>query len=193
MNTDLILRNVAKHISLDEEEKDFFLSILQERKFKKKELLLKPGEVCRVENFVTQGCLRIYSIDDNGAEHIGMFAIEDWWVSDMYSFLTQTPATYFIDALEDTTVLQISKEDHDRLYERVPKFERFFRILLQNAFIAQQRRINQNLSFTAEERYLHFIKTYPLIEKRIPLKQISAYLGITPEFLSMLRRKLAGR
>lgn len=193
MNTDLILRNVSKHITLNEDEKDFFQSILQERKLKKKEFILKPGEVCRAENFVTGGCLRIYSIDDSGAEHVGMFAMEDWWVSDMYSFLTQTPATYFIDALEATTVLQISRENLDILYERVPKFERFFRILLQNAFIAQQRRINQNLSFTAEERYLNFIKTYPLLEKRLPLKQISAYLGITPEFLSMLRRKLAGR
>jgi CRP-like cAMP-binding protein len=193
MNTDLILPNVSKHITLDEEEKEFFISLLQERKIKRKEYLLKPGEICRLENFVTQGCLRIYTIDDKGVEHIGMFAIEDWWVSDMYSFLTQTPATYFIDAIEDTTVLQISKENLDKLYERVPKFDRFFRILLQNAFIASQRRINQNLSFTAEERYLNFIKTYPQLEKRLSLKQISAFLGITPEFLSMLRRKLATR
>jgi CRP-like cAMP-binding protein len=193
MNTDLILQNVSKHITLDEAEKEFFLSILLEKKIKRKEFVLKPGEICRMENFVTSGCLRIYSVDDNGAEHIGMFAIEDWWVSDMYSFLTQTPATYFIDAVEDSTVLQISKENLDRLFDRVPKFDRFFRILLQNAFIAQQRRINQNLSFTAEDRYLNFIKAYPQLEKRIPQKQISAYLGITPEFLSMLRRKLAGR
>ena len=119
-----------------------------------------------------------------------MFGVEDWWVGDLYSFLTQTPSAYFIDALEDAEVLQISKANLDRLYEQVPKFERFFRLIIQNAFIAQQKRINQNLSFSAEQRYLDFIKTYPSLEQRIPQKQIAAYLGITPVFLSMLRRKL---
>jgi len=117
--------------------------------------------------------------------------MEDWWVGDLYSFLTQTPATYFIDALEDTEILQISKANLDKLYVRVPKFERFFRLILQNAFIAQQQRINQNLSFTAEQRYLEFIKKYPQLEQRLSQKHVSAYLGITPVFLSMLRRKLS--
>jgi len=120
-----------------------------------------------------------------------MFAVEDWWTGDLYSFLTQTPATFNIDALEDTEVLQISKPNLEKLYESVPKFERFFRFQFQNAFVAQQQRIMQSLSFTAEERYLHFINKYPQLEQRIPQKQVAAYLGITPEFLSMLRRKLA--
>lgn len=98
---------------------------------------------------------------------------------------------FVIDALEDTDLLQISKCDLETLYETIPKFERFFRILLQNAFVAQQQRINQNLSFTAEERYLHFIKKYPQLEQRLPQKQVALYLGITPEFLSMIRRKIA--
>jgi CRP-like cAMP-binding protein len=122
-----------------------------------------------------------------------MFGVEDWWVGDLYSFLTQTPSTYFIQALETTEVLQINKAQLDELYERVPKFERFFRILLQNAFIAQQNRINQNLSFTAEQRYLDFITKYPHLEQRIPQKHVAAYLGMTPVFLSMLRKKIASR
>jgi len=120
-----------------------------------------------------------------------MFAVEEWWTGDLYSFLTQTPGNFIIDALEDTELLQISKDDLEKLYECVPKFECFFRLILQNAFVAQQQRINQNLSFTAEERYLHFIKKYPQLEQRLSQKQVAAYLGITPEFLSMIRRKLA--
>jgi CRP-like cAMP-binding protein len=191
MDTDLILKNIARHIQLDADETHFFLSMFQVKHLKKKEFLLRQGEICKNENFIIKGCLRTYTIDDNGFEHVLMFGIEDWWVGDLLSFLTQTPATFFIDALEDTEILQISKHNLDVLYEKVPKFERFFRIMLQNAFIAQQQRINLSLSFTAEQRYLDFILKHPNLEQRLSQKQISAYLGITPVFLSMLRRKLA--
>ena len=191
METDLILQNISRHIQLDKTEEDFFVSLLQSKKLKRKAFLLKHGDICRTENFIIKGCLRTYTIDENGFEHIVMFGIEDWWVGDLFSFITQNPTTYFIDALEDTEILQISKANLDRLFERVPKFERFFRLILQNAFIAQQNRINQNLSYTAEQRYLDFIKKYPQMEQRLSQKQVSAYLGITPVFLSMLRRKLS--
>ena len=191
MNTDLILQNIGRHIHLDKTESEFFISLLETKKLKRKEFLLKQGNICKTENFIVKGCLRTYTIDDNGLEHIVMFGIEDWWVGDLYSFLTQNPATYFIDALEDSEILQISKVNLDKLYARVPKFERFFRLILQNAFIAQQQRINQNLSYTAEQRYLDFIKKYPQLEQRLSQIQVSAYLGITPVFLSMLRRKLS--
>lgn len=190
MNVDLILQNVAKHIRLDKAETDLFISLLEYRSIKKKSYLLRQGEICRTENFIVKGCLRMYTVDENGFEHIVQFGIEDWWVGDLYSFLTKIPAHYFIDALEDTEVLQITKSNLDLLYERVPKFERFFRIIIQNAFISQQTRINQNLSYTAEQRYNDFIKRYPTFEQRIPQKQIASYLGITPVFLSMLRRKI---
>src|SRR6478735_224937 len=193
MNTDLIIQNISRHIQIDKAESDFFISLLETKKLKIKEFLLKQGDICRTENFIVKGCLRTYTIDDNGFEHIVMFGIEDWWVGDLYSFLTQNPTTYFIDALEDSEILQISKVNLDKLYERVPKFERFFRLILQNAFIAQQQRINQNLSYTAEQRYLDFIKKYPQLEQRLSQIQVSAYLGITPVFLSMLRRKLSGK
>lgn len=191
METDLILQNISRHIQLDKSEIDFFLSILRFKKLKKKEFLLKQGNICKTENFIIKGCLRTYTLDDNGFEHIVMFGIEDWWVGDLYSFLTQSPATYFIDALEDTDLFQITKPNLDELYYRVPKFERFFRLLLQNAFIAQQQRIYQNLSYTAEQRYLEFITKHPHLEQRLSQKQISAYLGITPVFLSMLRKKIS--
>ena len=193
VNFDLILENVGRHIRLEKAEADFFISLLQRRSFLRKEYLLRQGEICRFETFIVKGCLRTYTIDENGLEHIVMFGVENWWVSDLSSFLTQTPATYYIDALEATEVLQITKENLEKLYVKVNKFERFFRLILQNAYVAQQNRINQNLSFTAEQRYLDFMKKYPELEQRISQKQLSAYLGITPVFLSMIRRKLIGK
>ena len=191
MNEELLLENIARHIHLTQEELDFFCPLLTFRTLKKKEFLLRQGDICKTENFITKGCLRMYTIDESGLEHIVMFGVEDWWVSDLFSFFTHTASDYYIDALEDAALWQISKEHLDELYERVPKFERFFRILLQNAFIAQQKRINQNLSFTAEQRYVDFVKKYPQLEQRIPQKQVAAYLGMTPVFLSMLRKKLS--
>jgi CRP-like cAMP-binding protein len=189
MSEDVILRNIARFVDLDRRETDYFLSLLQERTLARKEFLLRAGEVCRYETFIGKGCLRTYSIDETGQEHIVGFGIEDWWAGDLFSFLTQSPARYFIDALENSTVLQIDKQNLDKLYVEVPKFERFFRILFQNAFISWQDRTNQNLAESAEQRYLHFTDKYPDLEARIPQKHIAAYLGITPVFLSMLRRR----
>lgn len=191
MNTDLILENIARHIQLNNTETDFFISLLQHKTIKRKQFILKQGEINRTRNFIVKGCLRMYTIDDIGVDHVIMIGVEDWWIEDIYSFLTKSPATYFIDALEDTEVLQITKDNLDKLFERVPKFERFFRIIFQNFIISQAKRIDQSLSYTAEQRYRHFIRKYPDIHQRVSQKQISSYLGITPVFLSMLRSKFA--
>jgi len=193
MNPDLILKNISRHIQLDKAEANLFISLLEHKTIKKKECLLRQGEVCRTENFINKGCLRMYSVDENGFEHIVQFGIEDWWISDLYSFLTKTQTSYAIQALEDTDVMQLSKPNFDLLFERIPKFERFYRIIFQNAFIAHQNRINQNLSFTAEQRYTDFIKQYPQLEQRIPQKYVASYLGMTPVFLSVLRKRMALR
>ena len=193
MNNSLILKNISKHIHLNEEETEYFKSILQVKKLKKKELLIQPGMVSTCENFINLGCMRVYTVDEKGFEHNIYFAVEDWWIGDFYSFITGLPANCYIEALEDTELIQIYKPDLEALYQKVPKFERFFRILIQRAFISQQERINQNLSFTAEQKYLYFINKYPHLEQRLTQKMISSYLGITPEFLRMLRRKLAGK
>jgi len=191
MNIALILQNVGKHIQLSKNEADYFVSLLERKTLKRKEYLLREGDVCKTENFITKGCLRTYTIDENGFEHILMFAIEDWWIGDPLGFWTQTPSAHFIDALENSELLQISKPNLDKLLETVPQFERFYRIVFQNALIAERQRINQNLSFTAEQRYLNFIEKYPKLEQRISQKHIATFLGITPEFLSMIRNKIA--
>jgi CRP-like cAMP-binding protein len=109
---------------------------------------LQAGDVCRYESFVTQGCLRAYSVDEKGKEHIVQFAVEEWWIGDLNSFLTQTPAIYNIDALEDSELIQIEKNALEHIYTCLPQFERFFRIKIQKAFTALQNRLNDSLSST---------------------------------------------
>lgn len=184
---ELILKNISRFIELTPEESNYFTSLLKVKKLKKKQYLLQEGDITRYEYFVNKGCLRTYTIDEKGLEHVIQFAIEDWWIGDMYSFLTQTPAKYTIDALEDSELCCLEKNALEELYVKVPKFEKFFRHLLQNAFISLQERIIANLSQQADERYCTFIDKYSSMEKRLPLKQIASYLGITPESLSRIR------
>ncbi|MBN8856047.1 MAG: hypothetical protein BGO55_15045 [Sphingobacteriales bacterium 50-39] len=192
MSFDLLLANIARHISLDAEEAAFFTSLLKARDLKTGEFLLREGSICKYESFVVRGCVKTYYLDENGFEHIIDFSIEEWWADDLYSLLTQTASRSNIKAIEDTAILQISKSDLELLYQRVPKFERFFRILFQNAYIAQREQINQALSATAEERYVLFMKQKPYAERRFSQKDIASYLGVTPQFLSALKKRLAG-
>jgi len=193
MEFDLLLHNIARHIQLDTEEIAYLKSSAQSRKLKRRQYLVQAGDVCKYESFVVQGCLRAYYVDDDGNDHILQFASEDWWISDMHSFLTQTPAWLNVDALEDCELIQFDKESLGKLYQTIPKLERYFRIMLQNAFIAHQQRILQNISQHAEERYLLFRQKFPSLEQRVPQHQIASYLGITPEFLSKIRKKMSER
>lgn len=186
----LLISNISRHISLTAEEIEFFTSILKSKSLANGEFLLHEGDVCRYESFVTRGCLKNYYQDENGFEHIIDFLIEEWWADDLYSLLTQTASKSNIKAMEDTDVLQISKTDLEILYQKIPKFERFFRILFQNAYITQREQINLALSASAKERYLLFLKKKPYAEKRFSQKDIASYLGVTPQFLSTLRKKL---
>ena len=193
MQTALILENIGKLIKITEAEKTFFLSLLRYRKLRKRQFLLQAEDPCKYEYFVLSGCLRSYYIDDKGQDHVVQFAVEDWWIGDMRAFITQTPAWLNIDALEDTEVLMLGYDALEQLYQKVPAFERYFRIRIQNAFVSEQLRLGNSLSKTAEERYLDFIKRYPQFEQRISQVQIASYLGMTPEFLSTLRGKIARR
>lgn len=190
MHFDLLLSNISKHISLTPEEIAFFTPLLKSKTLSNGEFLLREGNICKYESFVTKGCLKTYYLDENGFEHIIDFSIEEWWADDLYSLLTQTPAKSNIKAIEDTDIAQISKPDLELLYQKIPKFERFFRILFQNAYITQRDQINQALSASAEERYVTFIKQKPYAEKRFSQKDIASYLGVTPQFLSALKKRL---
>jgi len=185
----LILKNISRHISLTNQEKSYFLSLLKEKKVAKKELILQQQQACKEINFVQTGILRAFHMDTTGKESTIMFAVSDWWITDMYCFINQKPAMLAIEALEDSSVLQLQKDHLDDLYHKVPKFERFFRIMMQNAYIREQLRTIENLSLPAEERYYNFLQKYPEAVKRIRQKQIASYLGITPEFLSLIKSK----
>lgn len=185
----LILKNIAKHIHLSQEETDHFTNLLKQKDVPKKEFVLKELQQCSYINFVNSGTLRAYYLDKSGKESTIMFAIADWWVTDMYCFINKLPAMLNIVAVEPSSILQLHKDDLEKLYREIPKFERFFRIIMQNAYIREQLRIIENLSLTAEERYNNFLAKYPQIVQQVTQKQIASYLGVTPEFLSMIRSK----
>jgi CRP-like cAMP-binding protein len=186
----LILKNIAKHIQLTAEEQDLFLSFLQTKKLKRKQFLLKEGEICKASAFVTVGCLRAYNTDKNGFEHILQFAPADWWIADMYSLITQKISNLNIDALEDTEVLLLSRAAQEQLFIDIPKFERFFRIITEKSLVASRQRILDSLALTAQQRYDNFCSHYPTLIHTLPQKQIAAYIGVTPEFLSKMRANL---
>jgi len=188
MDHEPILNNIAKHISLDREETDYFLSLINSLELPKKTLLLKEGQLCNRITYVSSGALRAYCVDKSGKESTIMFAVADWWITDMYCYLNNRPAMMYIETIETSRIIQISKTNHDQLYKRVPKFDHFFRILMQNAYTREQLRIIENLSLSAKEKYDSFLKKYPHVANKVTLKQIASYLGITPEFLSTVRK-----
>ena len=176
-----------KHISLSPEELSITQELFRYKKYRKHQFILQEGETCRFETFIIKGCTRIYEIDDKGQEHILQFGLENWWVGDLFSFLSGSVSRLNIDCLDDTEVFNISRNDLEELYQKVPRLERYFRILVQNAYMAAMNRIYSNLSKPALERYREFITRYPDIEQRVPNHQIASFLGITPQSLSRVR------
>jgi len=176
-------------ISLNKDEKELVSKKFRPRLYRKKQYVLQEGDVCMQMNFVVRGCLRMYRIDEKGGTHILQFAAENNWITDLGSFHTEKPSELNIDALEDTMVLHINRNDLISLYMQAPKFDRIFRVLIENSYVSLQRRLLQTISSTAEDRYQYFIVTYPHLVNRLPQTQIASFLGITPEFLSRLRNK----
>jgi CRP-like cAMP-binding protein len=189
MSTELVFNNISRIINLTEEEKAIFARHLHFKSLKRKEFLLRQDEICKYSAFVALGCLRGYTIDKNGIEHVLSFAPPGWWIADLYSLFSEKPGTLNIEALEDTDIILLSKTGQEKLYTEVPKFERFFRVLTENSLVASQQRVVDNLSLTAEERYNLFCKRYPTLIDHLPLKQIASYIGVTPEFFSRMRNK----
>lgn len=184
-----LIQHIKKQVLIPDHDLELILSKFEERTYKKKEYLLRSGNLSNYEFFVTKGCARIYITDYNGVEHNSFFPVENWWVGDLQSFINYSPATFSIQALEETHVLAISSKNWKALIKEVPSFLKYSHTLFLNSVIGQQDRIVQGLSFTAQERYASFIKTYPNLVQRISLKHIASYLGITPEFLSILRSR----
>ena len=191
--TELLKYNISKHIPLSDKEMESFCMLFKPQIIKKKNFLLREGEVCRFEAFVTKGLFRVFHIDTNGFEQILYFAIENWWVTDIDSFTNEKPSQLFIEAIEDSEVLLINKKDKEFAYENLPKVEKLFRVMTQKTHVALQRRMIDNLSKTADQRYIDFIEKYPQLFQRLTNLQIAAYLGISHEFLSKIRKKIASK
>ena len=188
-----ILNNVNKHIKLHQGEINSFTSLLTLKEVPKGKFVLKEGQPCRSISYVHSGILRAYCYDREYHERVVMFAPSDWWVTDIHGFALNKPAQLNIEAIKPSIIFQLHYTDLEKLYLKAPKFERFFRLLMQNSYIREQLRTTQNLTLTAEERYLNFIKKYPIVYQQVPLKQIASYLGITPEFLSLIRKQLKNK
>ena len=186
----LLIDNIVKHVALSTQEQKHFLSKTETHYYKAKTILLNDGEICKHSYFVNSGVLRSFNINDNIVEHVMSFACKGWWISDMYSLISQKPGNLFIEVIEDAEVVLLSKENQEQLYDDIPKLERFFRILTENALVANQERIMDNLSLSAEERFEKFSKKYPSLIQQVPQKQIASYIGVTPEFFSKMKSKM---
>lgn len=191
MQVQPLLDYISKHIELSKEEEAFLVSKVFYRKYLKGQYVVQQGDICKYECFVLAGCTKMFYLDDDGQEHIILFSIEDWWTSDMGSFITQTPADFNIQCLENTELVMFSYDIIEELYAKIPKLERFFRQLIERAFVASQKRIIRNFALTAKDRYLYFRNQYPKIEQRIPQYMVASYLGITKEFLSKIKSQLS--
>ncbi len=186
-----LLQYFDKLIPLSIEEKELVLQKFHPRLFRRRQYALQEGDMATQFYFIIRGCLRMYKIDDQGNTHIIQFAAENGWLMDIGSFHGEKPSQLNIDAIEDTMVLQISHNDLISLYIAAPKFDRIFRVLIENSFVKLQERLLQTISSTAEDRYQSFVNSYPYLINRLPQTQIASFLGITPEFLSRLRNKLS--
>lgn len=189
LELNIAFSNFERIIQLSEKEKNIFSSLVEIIEVPKKEYILKEGQICRYEYFVLKGCLRSFYLDENAIEHTTLFAPESWWTGNLKSFVRNTPSDFYVETLENSNIFRLNKNSLDALYEKIPKFERYFRILLQNRLLATQDRIHYHLSSSATERYEKFLQKYPNLVQRVPLKYIASYLGITPTYLSRLRKK----
>jgi CRP-like cAMP-binding protein len=187
---EIFFQKFNEKVPLTAEEEAFVKQYLTPKKIRKKQYLLQEGDVCKFIAFVEKGALRSYSIDDKGSERIIQFALEEWTISDLYSFLTGELATYNIDALEDSELVLISKTAHEELLKALPKYESWIRIQITGAYIAMQRRLTSIMSLSLEERYTAFTTIYPHIVQRVPQHMIASYMGLTPETLSRVRKKM---
>lgn len=190
MTVQPLLQHLKQYIQLTEAEEQIIIDHLTPRTFKRGEFLTKEGEINRYTNYIVSGATRVYYIDQAGQEHVIQLGMENWWTSDFSSFITQTKGILYTEALEKTEVLSFSYEHLQEVYRQVPAMERFFRLLIQKAYAAFQRRVLESLSMDAEQRYLAFRDMYPDMDQHLSQKHIASYLGMSAEFLSKIKKRI---
>ena len=185
-------KSILEHVTLREDDWEICKSYLRPKQVKKRQYLFREGELCRELIFVERGALYSFSLDDSGNKHVIAFAFEGWWISNLQSFLTGKRSRLFIEVLEDSNILMLNRENHEKLMEMIPTYERYHRIILQNAYVALQRRVENAIGLTAEEKYARLITESPAFLNRVPQHLIASYIGVSPETLSRVRRNYIG-
>jgi len=185
-NYNLLQENIRKRIEVTDDEISYFIFLLQQKKYSRKELILRESEISHNFTFIVSGCVKSYLIDTKGEEHILTIAPSDWWITDINSFVSGTPGNLFLEALEPTTALLLSREKQELLLAKIPKFEKYFRILTEKAFAVSQQRIIDYMSLTALERLEKFVASYPSVISSLTQQQIASYIGVTPSFFSRM-------
>ncbi|MCD0464894.1 Crp/Fnr family transcriptional regulator [Flavobacterium sp. ENC] len=188
-----VIDYISRYVDLTDDEKNHLAGFLKITKVKKRQFIVQPGFVCQHKSYVVKGAFRGYLVDKEGKEHTLSFAIEDWWISDYSSLIYQEPATLFVEALEDSVLIQIAYEDEQRFLAEIPKLEKFERIITQRSLAFQQKRLLSNFTKTAEERYDEFMSKYAAIAKRVPQYALASYLGFSTEYLSKIRNGKASK
>lgn len=184
------LESLRKYIHLSDQEAELLISRAQLRKVRKKQWLITPGHECKVEFFVNAGCLRAYYLHENGNQYTTKFAPEGWWISDLHSLFNGEPAKQYVEALEDSEVIGLTKESMEKLYEEIPQLNKYFRLVYQKALAASNERVLRTISDSAHEHYTKFLAQYPQLDQRVPQYMIASYLGVTPEFFSKLKAQV---
>lgn len=188
---DCYFQNFNSKILLTEEEQELIKNYLTLKKLRKKQYLLQEGDVCKCVAFVEKGALRLYKVNEDGSEHIVQFALEDQFLTDLYSFFTNEPSIYNIDAIEETELVLITRSASDELRKRSPKYQEFIFQATSEAYIQLERRMTSVISLTLEERYKELTTHYPNIIQRLPQHMIASYMGLTPETLSRVRKRIS--
>jgi CRP/FNR family transcriptional regulator len=183
------ISHLQKYISLDDDELQLLLSSVKPLQVKKKDFLLKEGQVCKANYFVEEGLLRMFFITNKGTEQVTQFALENWWIADHMSLMNQRSAHFYIQAVETSTILAIEHHKQDQLLKQLPQLEHYFLLMMQRAYAAAQNRTMFFHIYSKEESYRHFVSLFPNFVQRIPQYMLASYLGLTPEYLSELRKK----
>jgi CRP/FNR family transcriptional regulator len=184
-----IIQHIRKFVDLNDSEAIVFNKYIETQHLKKKEFLIQESRVCKYLYFVEKGCLRMYFINKKGAEQIAQFALDGWWISDYKSFINYSPSDYYIQTIEESRIVSIDNQNLDKLLYELPKLERYFRAVMQEALAGSQFRSKLLYEMSKEEFYIHFSTSFPEFMQRVPQYMIASYLGITPEYLSELRKK----
>lgn len=188
-----IIESLTNKLNLSNEEAAKFFPLVKVRKYLKGQFVVQAGDVCKYSSYVNSGALKTFFMDNNGSEHIVFFSIEHWWTGDYGSFITQEPADYSIQCVENCELIQIARSNYELIMEEIPKLEKFFRQNVEHAYVAVQRRLVDRNSLTAKENYFKFTDKYPQLEQRFPQYMIASYLGISPEFLSKIRKEASSQ